>query len=237
MKRTIGVSLVLVLLASSIGMQVAIDGERSSLGIGSNGARTSAETAVRFLGGVRGAAAAYLWLKVDRLHEDFYGEDLSKEQELAPLYRIITWLDPSFADAYYVGSYLLFKFGRPREGWAFALEGVVRNPESSSLERNAGELALHYRKLPKVAIPHLKKAFTLAETDEDRLLALQSLRGAYRQAGMLAEAEGAKRTISLLEAESGLDTEEVIERFGEEDEEEGPARQKAPGPPVLPQPQ
>ena len=64
-------------------------------------------------------AAAYLWLKVDSDHHAYYN-DLSKEQSLLPLYRLITWFDPHLVEPYFVASYMLYLYHRPREALALA---------------------------------------------------------------------------------------------------------------------
>ncbi len=193
-------------IAASVPLQISVDAERSRLGLESLAIESAASTVLKFLGGLRSAAAAYLWLKVDRIHDEYYGEILEKEQELAPLYRLVTWLDPHLVDAYYVGSYMLYKFKRPEEGWRFAQEGLRINPDSWKMELNVGQLALFYRNDPQTAIPHLKRALALAETDEGKLLAMGSLEAAYRKIRSIDEAEKIKKTIETLRDKAQIQT-------------------------------
>lgn len=198
-KSMLTAGLVGALLICSIVLQSPIDGYRSSLGLESDRLKSTTSTTMRFLGGLRSATAAFLWLKVDRLHDEYYAEDFSKEQELVPLYRIITWLDPHFTDAYYVGSYLLYRFEKHDESWSFAEEGLRNNPSSSKMELNLGQLALFERKDPKRAAAHLEKAVAMAQTDEEKLLALQSLEAAYRKSNLAEKANSVEREISVME--------------------------------------
>lgn len=196
--RAAAVAVTAALFAVTVPLQMNIDAERSKLGLETTAAELTASTVLKFLGGLRSAAAAYLWLKVDRIHDEFYGEILEKEHELAPLYRMVTWLDPHLVDAYYVGSFMLYKFKRPKEGWKFAQEGLRVNPNSWKMELNVGQLALFYRNDPRTAIPHLRRAVALAEDDEGRLLSMGSLEAALRKAGSKNEADKIKKMIEDL---------------------------------------
>ncbi|MCL5291164.1 MAG: tetratricopeptide repeat protein [Actinobacteria bacterium] len=183
------------LILTAIFLQMGIEIDRMALGLETTGVESTASTALKFLGGLRSAAAAYIWIKVDRLHDEYYGEKFEQEEELIPLYRITTWLDPHLVDAYYVGSYLLYKFKRTDEGWSFAMEGLRLNPESAKMELNVGQLALFYRKDYRDAITHLERACLIAKSTEEKIFALQTLEAAYRQAGMIDRAESVKRAI------------------------------------------
>ncbi len=100
---------------------------------------TSGRVLGQLLGGVRTAAAAYLWIKTDSDHDTYYG-DLTKEAPLIPLYRIQTWLDPKMERAYFVASYMLWQQRKSREAIEFAKEGLSANPRSPLLTFNLGQL-------------------------------------------------------------------------------------------------
>ncbi|MBE0447609.1 MAG: tetratricopeptide repeat protein [Actinobacteria bacterium] len=187
------------LLLSAVFLQVGIDNERTRLGLTTTRVKSTASTTLEFLGGLRATAAALLWIKVDRLHDSYYGQLSKEEDELIPLYRLVTWLDPHIYQAYYVGSYMLYLVDRPDEGWDFALEGLRMNPESSRMEFNVGHLALVYRNDYKDAISHLERAYSLAQDDEDKFYALSNLKVAYRKAGMTDKAEAAEAELAIIE--------------------------------------
>lgn len=196
-KKIVASVIIIVFIAAAVLLQSGIDSERAGLGLSSNSVKSSASTILEILGGLRAAAAAYLWIKIDRIHDGYYGE-LSKEGELIPLYRIVTWLNPHLEDAYYVGSFMLYRLKEPNEGWNFAMEGLKLNPESSRMELNVGELALFYQKDYGGAIYHLKRAYALAKDDSDKVLALQRLHAAYIKANMRDNADGVTKTLASI---------------------------------------
>ncbi|RJQ54238.1 MAG: hypothetical protein C4521_05155 [Actinobacteria bacterium] len=120
------------LLSNSAGLDIGQAG-------GPRAAVRSGQVLAQMLGGVRSAAAAYIWIKLDTDHDTFYG-DLRKEAPLIPLFRVATWLDPKMERAYYVGGYMLWQQGRLRESIEFASEGVANNPKSALLVFNLGQL-------------------------------------------------------------------------------------------------
>lgn len=178
-------------ILATIFLQSGIERGRADIGLSSKGRGSGPNAFLPLLGGVRTTVAAYLWLKMDRIHDKYY-RDLSKEGEFIPLFRIVSWLDPRFEDAYYLGSYMLYLDKRPTEGWRFALEGLKLNPTSAKMEFNVGELSLLYRKDYPGAIRHLKRSFLLAGSDDRaKWEALSYLRTAYLKAKMPEKAGAA----------------------------------------------
>lgn len=201
--RSITYITVLSLLGTGVVLQIGIDADRNSLGLQTSAAQSTISTTFKFLGGVRTAAAAYLWIKADRLHDDYYKEDFNKEQELVPLYRLATWLDPHLVDAYYVGSWLLYRYKQPEEGWKFAQEGLRLNPDSWKMELNLGQLAMLYKKNYREAVIHMKKATELAKEDEEKLATLLGYQAALNQSGLTKEAEAVGREVERVKQEAG----------------------------------
>lgn len=195
-RKLISLILAVVILGSTIFLQVCIDGDHAQQGFASNGIDSGASTFFELLGGLRSVAAAYLWLKVDRIHDNYYRELSKKEDELIPLYRLVTWLNPHIDDAYYVGSYLLYLDKRPEEGWQFALEGLRTNPGSWTMEFNVGQLALLYKKDYKHSISHLNQAYALAQDNDEKVQVLQTLHAAYLRAGMIDRAKAVSKVLS-----------------------------------------
>ena len=98
------------------------------------------------LGGFRRSIASILWLKSDTYHHDYLnkiggamqlsytGESNYKITDDMPFYRIITWLDPNFINAYSVGGwYLMNSLGKFAEGKEFLEEGIRLNPKTITL--------------------------------------------------------------------------------------------------------
>lgn len=137
------------------------------------------------LGGIRTAAAAYIWIKLEEEHHEFYGGDLRKERSLTPLYRIATWLDPHQERSYYVGSYLLYTYKKQREAVAFAKEGLANNPNSLLLTFNVGQIYLLIQgpKARDGAIRYLTRAEMLARGADRaaRLQVLAALHAAHKK--------------------------------------------------------
>jgi predicted Zn-dependent protease len=142
----------------------------------------SAKTALKLLGGLRSTAAAFLWIKIDRIHHKFYGE-LYEEKELIPLYRMTTWLDSHFVYAYYVGSFLLYLNNRGEEAIDFAEEGIRTNPNSGLLNFSLGQLYLIIENNPEKSERFLQKALKTIETDADRYNILATLLVVYEKLG------------------------------------------------------
>lgn len=137
------------------------------------------------LGGVRTAAAAYLWIKLDDAHHGFYDGDMRKEQPLMPLFRIATWLDPHLEKAYYVGSYMLWLYKRKAEAIGFAQEGLDNNPTSVLLTLNLGQLYLFEQgnAAKSNALMYLTRAEKLSRGrgSSVRFQVLGSLDGVYKK--------------------------------------------------------
>ena len=181
MKKAVVLSLIILLLLS-IPLQAQIDAERQKLGLSVSPAPAQAARSLwRFLGGVRSIAAAYLWIKIDEIHHAYYG-DIHREQELIPLYRLVTWLDPQWEDAYFVGSYLLYIYKRPKESLAFAEEGVKMNPRSAKLYYSLGQIQFLQKKYED-AEKSLTKAVECSKNPTERAACLLLLTQVYRKMG------------------------------------------------------
>ena len=175
--------LLLFLILASAFLQSNILSQKNILNPESTiGPYQSAKTALKLLGGLRSTAAAYLWLKIDRIHHRFYGE-LAEEKELVPLYRITTWLDPHFVYAYYVGSFILYVNNKGGEAIDFAEEGVRANPDSTILNFNLGQLYLIVRSDLQQSEYLLQKALLLSEDEADRYNILTTLLVVYEKLG------------------------------------------------------
>lgn len=199
LKLSLVFSLIALLIFLSF-FQGVVYNKRVQIGLVSTSLPLKAgQNAWKFLGSLRTITAAYLWLKVDHIHHEYYG-DLSREQELVPYYRIITWLDPKWVDAYYVGSYLLYMYKQPEESIKFAEEGVKFNPDSARLNFNLGQLYVLTKQYQK-SLPYLNKALSLARDKRDKFATYQLLYVAYKNTGRQLEAKKTLKTIEKLKRE------------------------------------
>lgn len=202
--RTATIVALVLLLAGGI-LGTALDNPSSGLGarppqaIGSSGA-----VFAQVLGGVRSAAAAYLWIKLDDDHHQFYGGDMGKERPLMPLFRIATWLDPRLERAYYAGSYMLWIYGRKRDAIDFALEGVRNNPTSVMLTLNVGQLYLMGRGdgARREALQYLAIAEKMSRgtDDEFRLNVMNALDAVYKKWRIPGEPKAILREVARMRA-------------------------------------
>lgn len=98
-------------------------------------------TGFAYLGGLRTFAAAVIWNRIDpQFHEYFNGVPLTQQAFMVPKMRMVTLLDPSFIDGYYVTSYIVYRRVGPAEGVEVAREGLQANPDSGTLRANLAQL-------------------------------------------------------------------------------------------------
>lgn len=94
-----------------------------------------------YLGGLRTFAAAVLWNRIEpQFHEYYSGVPITEQSYMVPTMRLVTLLDPQFAQAYYVSSYIVYDKVGPAQGVAIAREGVRNNPEAGQLRANLAQL-------------------------------------------------------------------------------------------------
>ena len=96
------------------------------------------------LGEGRTLLARLLWFQADLYHEQEGSTGLSvfKQKEVIPLLRMVTYLDPSFVDAYDVIAYDLEEgFGQTLQAIDLVEEGLVYNPQSYALNFRRALLA------------------------------------------------------------------------------------------------
>ncbi len=182
----VGVTLavIITLVAALLGNSLRSEAEARAPGAVTRSGRVFAEV----LGGVRTAAAAYIWIKIDDAGDKYYGGTLKKVQPLVPLYRISTWLDPRLERAYYVGSFVLWREKKVREAIAFAREGVEKNPRSPLLVFNLGQLYMLQSgpEAGKNALHYLSQAEQMTRKADagSRLEVLSTLNAAHHRFGV-----------------------------------------------------
>jgi hypothetical protein len=107
-------------------------------------------TGFAYLTGIRTAAAAALWARLDPLNDDYYNDlPLGQKKFLLPSIRLATWLDPNLAEPFYVGPFVLYEAGLKRNALDLAAEGVAHNPDSALLHASYAQLLLVEGLLPQ----------------------------------------------------------------------------------------
>ena len=168
-RRWVRISAVLLvavaLLAGVVFLQYGIDSQQATArGSTATAPRDTAQSILDLLGGVRETLAAVLWTKTDEIWHGYFGEDLTKEPAIFSYFWMITRLNPHYTDAYYFASWMLCRFGKPKQGFDLALEGVRNNPDSEIMQKNLADIYLFYiHDMPKAKY-HLEKAIKLLPT-------------------------------------------------------------------------
>lgn len=126
------------------------------------------------LGQFRTVAANLLWIKADDYHHEFIKANphWSQNEEILPLMRMITWLDPNFVQAYTAGAWMLgIYMEKPEQGMEFLEEGIRNNPNSSEMYETKALMVWRTQGDIRAALKELKKAEALATNrfDRDRL--------------------------------------------------------------------
>ncbi len=84
-----------------------------------------------YLSGLRMFGAAVLWNRLDPQFHEYYDSGVIGEQTwMLSTFRLVTWLDPGFVDAYYIASWVLAENGELEKGLQIAQEGADVNPDS-----------------------------------------------------------------------------------------------------------
>jgi len=115
--------------------------------------------------------ANLLWIKVDQYHHEYIAHhgDWSRDADLLPLLRMITWLDPHFVQAYQVAGFMLSgSLHRYEHARQLLEEGIRNNPQSFELYEEMGMALLRARKDYRQAYTYLTKALSLANDEFDK---------------------------------------------------------------------
>jgi len=108
-------------------------------GVASTG-RVLGRTGFAYLGGLRTFAAAVLWNRIEpQFHEYYGGVPIEQQTYMIPTLRLVVALDPQFAQAYYISSYIVYQHSHS-EGLALAKDAVRSNPNSGILRANLAQL-------------------------------------------------------------------------------------------------
>jgi hypothetical protein len=121
-------------------------------------------------------------------------------REVLPLYRLMTWIDPTFVPGYLVGAQMLLFENKKRlpQAIEFLQEGARNNPRSIAIFTELGRYALVYQHDPAKAEGYLRRAIANGSSwtpqnpfeREGLLHAYRWLAIMKRRAGQMAEARG-----------------------------------------------
>ncbi len=157
-----------------------------------------------YLTGIRRYAGAILWNRIDPLLHGYY-DDVPLDQQRYMLSSIaaVEWLDPSFDQPYYVGSWILSRNGKVAEGMAMARRGTERVPQSGTLHMSYAQMLLVLDNDLPGAIAQVKLAIepSMHWTDDiEKINGYAAMEQMLRQAGETTLAEQVAAEIDRLDA-------------------------------------
>ncbi len=112
-----------------------------------------------YLGGLRTFAAAVMWNRIEPIFHSYYEEvPLEQQRYMLPWIALVTALDPSLLDPWYVGSWIVARNGNVEEGIALARRGMEANPRSGLLAASYAQMLYLFRRDAKAALPYARRA-------------------------------------------------------------------------------
>lgn len=191
-----GALLAALILAGSLAQAALGDTPPGSGGGGGRDAALSQVDFLDFLGGAKEFLSYGLWARIDSIHHGYY-RDLYLEGELVPYYLMVSWLDPHYVDAYYVGGLVIFEQGQQEQAIDYARRGIEANPDSGDLYVSLADLYLRqgrYELAREAFREALGREFELADESN----AMSGIASSSRAMGDLEGALAAE--LSLLDA-------------------------------------
>lgn len=112
-----------------------------------------------YLGGLRTFAAAVMWNRIEPIFHSYYrGVPLGEQRYMLPWVALVTALDPSLLDPWYVGSWIVARNGKVEEGIELARRGMEANPRSGLLAVSYAQMLFLFRSDAEGALPHVRGA-------------------------------------------------------------------------------
>ncbi len=201
LKRSSGKAIVLVLAVAVMGAALSQWGlDRTPAGSGAGDQRLfpSASSLLDILGGARQYLAYNMYIKTDTLHHTYYGS-FAQEAELVPYLILVTYLDPHYESAYFVGAGIMDTLGRHEEAKEFTLRGIEANPESADLHYSLGDLYLEEKNY-REASEAFEKALQYEPGITSRNMIMLALESSYHALGDIE----AQRRMILYRAQYNL---------------------------------
>jgi len=180
MRKAWLVIIVILLIASAL-FQYGFDATPAGAGEEAEENLPAMRRLMDFLGGVRQYLAYNLYIKNDKLHHLYFG-GLQEEAELVPYLILITWLDPHYVDAYFVGSDIIYQQGRTEEAIDFINQGIAANPESADLYAGLADFYLEEERYEE-ARKEFEKALQYEPQIYTRNFLLRGLAASYHALG------------------------------------------------------
>ncbi|MCX8007730.1 MAG: hypothetical protein N3B11_06415, partial [Coriobacteriia bacterium] len=83
---------------------------------------------------------------------------LDRQRYMLPWVALVTSLDPTLLDPWYVGSWIVARNGRVEEGIALAKKGMEANPRSGLLAVSYAQMLYVFKRDPRGALPYARRA-------------------------------------------------------------------------------
>lgn len=183
-KKPVGKAVVLVftlaLLVAAL-LQWGLDRTPAGSGAADRGLFPSVSSLMDLLGGARQYLAYNMYIKTDTLHHTYYGTFVL-EAELVPYLILVTYLDPHYVSAFFVGAGIMDALGRREEAIDFTLRGIEANPGSADLYYSLGDLYLEEKNYLE-ASRAFEKALEYEPEITSKNLILLALESSYHALG------------------------------------------------------
>jgi hypothetical protein len=156
-----------------------------------------------YLSGLRTFGAAVLWNRLEpQFHEYYDGLAITEQTWMLSTFRLVTWLDPEFVDAYYVASWIIAEDGDLDEGLRIAEEGAETNPDSVLAQSGFAQMLYLNGDLEAAAVrADAALAATEARDATEMWEAYVPLREIYERSGDEAKLEAVLETMERLDEE------------------------------------
>lgn len=197
--RLVAVSVMIALILVLLLGQAAGDGIASEARGEDTGAAVG-EASFAYLTGLRVFAGALLWNRIEPLLHGYYADvPLSQQAHIVPTIRMVVLLDPQFEQAYYVGSWIVFRRDDPEIGIELAKDGVESNPDSGLLLSSVAQLLLVDGRA-REAVVYAERAVDADYPDDvARWEALAIVRSVHDSAGDPERADEIRRVMAELD--------------------------------------
>ncbi|TDB38923.1 MAG: hypothetical protein D9V44_04415 [Actinobacteria bacterium] len=156
-----------------------------------------------YLTGIRRYAGAVLWNRVEPLLHGYYdGVPLYEQRYMLSTIAAVEWLDPTFDQPYYVGSWILSRNGKVSEGLDMARRGTERIPQSGTLHMSYAQMLFVLKRDVKGAVEQsmlaVEPSMSWAD-DVEKINGYAAIEQLLRQAGETARADAVAVEIDRLD--------------------------------------
>lgn len=154
----------MALLLAAVFVALAVGGQAAGEAVMPSSERAATPRLVgragwSYLGGLRTFAAAVMWNRIDPIYHAYYRDvPLDEQRYMLPWIALVTALDPSLLDPWYVGSWIVARNGNVDEGIALARRGMEANPRSGLLAASYAQMLYVFKRDAKAALPYARRA-------------------------------------------------------------------------------